>query len=310
MGNLIGTRNISGRARNGGLVTAVISDSPWGKTYYVQSTHSRASDTNRSGTDIDHPLKTVKQALAQCANTSNNHDGAVILVGEGHLETVDDATSWDLSNDSIQIVGLGTGTNRPTFTFDTLTTSTFTISGAGNRVTGCRFVCGLDAVVSLLTVTGNGNEIEGCEFSTTAAMQPVVYCTVTGDDCKVLNCTTGANTTTAGSTSCVRVNGDRNVVANCYLDGDYSAACVDNTVAALGLLIENNALRNENAVDCCIAIGNVASTGIIRLNHMEVATDAQTTWITYGAAALCTEYENYGANQPVERGKITGTASV
>jgi hypothetical protein len=303
MKNSIGTRSVVGSARGTGLVTAVISDSPWGNTLYVQSTHRRASDSNRTGRQRDHPLKTLRKALELCNN------GDIILVGEGHAENFSEAIA--VSKRGVQIVGLGVGQRRPTFTSNTLASAYMSVTGAGVRLSNLRFRCGFDALTRVLDLVASAS-VEDCEFGNVATTQPinVINAASGADGCQILRCRTGQNTAAAGTSAFIVVSGNRCVIRDCFIRGDYSVACITNTTGGKDNVIQGNLLENDNAVDVCINVGNVAATGWIADNYMRVATDAQVTWITQGGASLMQLAENYGVNNNQETAILEGTASI
>lgn len=117
------------------------------------------------------PFSTVDYAVGQCSSGR----GDIIMVMPGHAETfttvAGSGTSLNLDVAGIAIVGLGTGTKRPTFTFTTLgATHGITVSAANISVSNCIFVANFDAVSScfLLTTAAEFN-CEGNEFRDTAA---------------------------------------------------------------------------------------------------------------------------------------------
>jgi hypothetical protein len=306
MRGLIGTRNIAGAIRGSDLVTAVLSDSPWGNTLYVQSTHIRASDSNRTGQDIDFPLATLKRALAIC------NDGDVILVGESHVEDIIDVTNWVLANSGVHVVGLGFGDNRPTFTLTTSTSAAMKVTGPGNRISNCRFICGVDGCTNVLRITSAaiGTLIHECEFGNVTAMQATTMISATAADIHVVGCRTGDNTATAGSLYFIALLGDRGVVRDCYIRGDYSSTCVFVDGVSADVEVCNNLLENTNAVDVCIKTTDFANSGWIANNYMRIATDAELTWITQGTASLVQLAQNFGVNDNQETGILEGTASI
>jgi hypothetical protein len=80
----------------------------------------------------------------------------------GYTETV---TASDLALDvaGVAIIGLGTGGNKPVFTFSA-TGSLITPTAANISVYNCRFVASVANVVSGISVTGEDFSIDSCEF--------------------------------------------------------------------------------------------------------------------------------------------------
>lgn len=114
-----------------------------GQVFYVCSvTGSDAYDGKSPAT----AFATVDFAIGKC--TANKGD--VILLMPDHAETVT-ATSIALDVAGVRIVGLGTGANRPTFTYGAAA-ATITVTGANCMWANCRFVANFLNVAAAFTV--------------------------------------------------------------------------------------------------------------------------------------------------------------
>lgn len=109
----------------------------------------------------------VNTALARCVNGR----GDIIYVLPGYTESIATADAWSslLAND-VTIIGLGHGTNRPTFTWTTAT-STVLFDQANFRILNCNlYLAGAHAAGSALTVaapitvSAAGCEISNCDI--------------------------------------------------------------------------------------------------------------------------------------------------
>jgi hypothetical protein len=116
-----------------------------GTVRYVSSTTTGASD-NHDGTDASKPLSTVDAAIGKCTAGV----GDVIVLMPGHAETVT-ATSIALDVAGVTIVGLGTGLNRPTFTYGAAA-ATITVSAANCSWSNCHFIGNFDNVAAAFTI--------------------------------------------------------------------------------------------------------------------------------------------------------------
>lgn len=118
-----------------------------GSVFFVcNATNANGSDSNR-GTDPSQPFSTLQAAINAC--TANKGD--TIFVMPGHAETVT-ATSIAANKAGISIIGVGNGTNRPTFTFGAAA-ATITVSAANVLFQNCRFVANFADVASAFTLT-------------------------------------------------------------------------------------------------------------------------------------------------------------
>ena len=128
-----------------------------GSAYFVDSSATGAADT-RSGTSWATCLATLDGAINKCAN-----QGDVIFVAEGHTEsytTTGVKATFDTAG--ITVIGLGTGSNRPTFSFGH-TGSTWTISAANITLVNLLFLTAVDSVVTFGTISGADCIMIACE---------------------------------------------------------------------------------------------------------------------------------------------------
>ncbi|MHC4714125.1 MAG: hypothetical protein ACYTAN_12780 [Planctomycetota bacterium] len=272
---------------------------PWGRTLYVNSAHLRSSDVGPDGLDKDHPLNTLVKAISYA------QAGDMIVVGPGHTETI--STALTILVGDLYIRGVGVGLRRPKFTFGATTASMALGVPGGVILENLHFAPGIDSVVFMVLVVGTDCQIIDCYVSDTAAYQALtaIALNATADRTNIVGLR--AFQPNAGAAQCVSISSaDLVEVRDCYIAGDYSAACCALTAAAVDVLIDHNKLNNLNAVDVCIE-GFAGATGLITDNRCRIATDVQTTWInTLGALSLG---ENYGVNDDGETGVLIGTPS-
>jgi hypothetical protein len=122
-----------------------------GKVFWV-SNATILLEGQRGGSDgnkgtFASPFGTLDYAVGQC--TAGRGD--VIFVKPGHAETISTATALALDVAGIAIVGLGTGTLRPTFTLDTATTATIGVTAANVTVKNCIFTANFADIVAVFT---------------------------------------------------------------------------------------------------------------------------------------------------------------
>lgn len=127
--------------------------------------------------DIDgkaHFFSTVDAAIGECTASA----GDLIYVMPGHTETVT-ATSIALDVKGVTIIGLGNGSDRPTFTFGAAA-ATITVSADNCAWKNCHFVGNYDNVAAAFTVTTAKNFVlENNTFADTSASLHFVSIVVT-----------------------------------------------------------------------------------------------------------------------------------
>lgn len=147
-------------------------DNP-GKTLLVKATsaadYAVLRDVYQFGTDpiTNEPLifPTLDSAIGACRASL----GDKIYVSPGHAETLTAAAAIALDVAGVSVIGLGTGNNRPVFTFgSTDNSATFTISGNNCSLKNIVAVCNDDGLTNAFVVSGDNCDID-IEFQDTSA---------------------------------------------------------------------------------------------------------------------------------------------
>lgn len=176
---------------------------------------------------------TIAAAALLC--TANGSDQIIVL--PGHTETVSSSTAFTISTASVRITGLGMGTDRPTITLDTATTTTLNITANNVAFSNMIFIANFAAIASLFTLTtAKEFTLTSCEFRDTSNVLNFVAIVTTNSTsnaadgltmnlCKRIGAGADTNTTIV---SMVGTN-DRLTVTNNYF--------AHNAVTAAGLMI-------------------------------------------------------------------------
>jgi hypothetical protein len=129
-----------------------------GNSYFVDSGATGASDSN-DGKSWANCCATLDGAINKC--TANQGD--VIYIAEGHSEswtTTGAKAIFDTAG--ITVIGLGTGSDRPTFSYGH-TDATWTISAANITLINLLFITAVDSVVIYGTISGTDCTMINCE---------------------------------------------------------------------------------------------------------------------------------------------------
>ena len=156
-----------------------------GRVFWVIKT----TKTNYAAFVKDHPAYQSADGVVTVAAVYNTVDdaigactagqGDIIYVCEGHTETV---TATSIAHDvaGISVIGLGSGQNRPTFTFGAAA-ATITVSGANGTWKNCRFVANFLDVASAFTLgAAKGFTLEGNSFTETSSSLNFLSIVTTG----------------------------------------------------------------------------------------------------------------------------------
>lgn len=274
-----------------------------GAQFYVDSVHGAATN---DGLTWATALAGIDAAVGKC--TANHGD--VIWVAPGHNEGITAAAGIDLDVAGITVIGLGTGSLKPTIDFDHGDASV--AIGADNvTVANIRFRTSANAVVVGLDIEAAKSYavVKDCEFG---------YAETATDEFAIsLRNNAGCNHTVidgcyfdggaqaavvgisvTGASSDVRITNNR-------FTGAFSTACISGiTTLSTNLLIENN-LMQQAATEPGIEL-LTGTTGIIADNYIfcNLATVAAAI-----VADGCAMFQNYYCEVGNETGALIGTAS-
>lgn len=286
---------------------------PGGRVYYVRSTTVQNGETE----DIAaRTIPTLNAALGQCRANA----GDTVFVLPGHVESI--ATADAMSNlvAGVNVVGLGRGNLRPTFTW-TAAASTFLLDVAnvslGNLILNMDPGAGTVNVAAPMTVSAPGCSVLGCKIrmGTDANSKVTIGLTTTagapdfvlgGND--VYGATAAECTTMMQFVGANRLRFWRNSVV-----GATSAANVGVvrflTTASTFIKMSHNEIRNNKAASSVVVTGMAGISGEVDNLFMTGLSDtglatffATPADVTFGANV-------YVANTIGERAALFGTVS-
>lgn len=206
-----------------------------GKVLWVDS----GGSTQGNGT-FKRPYTTIDQAI----NNVTANKGDIIMVKAGHAETITTAAQLVPDVAGVAIIGLGTGSNRPTLTFGAAAAN-IPVSAANVTFQNILFKANFADVVSFITL-GAAPEfcVENCEFRDTSSILNALTCvtttvTVNADGLVFTNNKVYSAGTTAATTMIVIAG----TMSRCTInDNLYIGAALNNTAA----LLEHGALNVTN----------------------------------------------------------------
>ena len=208
-----------------------------GKYWFVDGTNGNDGNPGHS---IPNALKTLTQALSSALASD------VIVVLPGYTQTITGAAGLSATVSGVTIVGLGTGTTRPTINFTTATTAQMVISGSNILFNNFIFTCGFDAIVAMISVTGTDVTFSNCDFNTNNGTMGAVLGILTGatsDRFKVDQCRFLGPATNTGTTTTAQIQYESAVdiqITNSYFTGKMTQAILNVTGTVLRGLINNN----------------------------------------------------------------------
>lgn len=255
-----------------------------GRVFWVYNGTTGLMAGQRGGSDgnrgtFDSPFSTVGGALAQCAANR----GDIIILKPGHAETIINATAastlWSIAG--VAIIGLGMGTNRPTFTFTTANTATITASAANITVSNCVFTGNFLSIATAITLTtAKWFTAQNCLFQDFDGTHNFLNCITstgaanTADGLAVLDCNWfGTGTTSVNSMALiadanidVTMNRNRAVLER---TADAPILLTVTTGASKNIELGNNIVISKQATTAngSLAGLNALSTGVVYGNY-------------------------------------------
>lgn len=259
-----------------------------GEVFYVCSANAFASNNN-PGTDKARPLATIAGALAKV--TAGRGD--VILVMQGHTESLAADIDVTTSHNSTRVVGLGCGESRPILTF-TATGAKVDIDGTDITWANMVHKNDVDSQDVVIDVDGAGAVIEGNDILEGSSKQFLIGIDIAASRCRVEG--NYIKSVAAGANSGIKISAavDRTTIVKNEVFGDFADACVHNPTGnvATRCSIIGNMLTNLQSGDHAIELVS-ACTGVIAHNivNSSLAAAATKTAVDPGA---CYCIENYG----------------
>lgn len=244
-----------------------------GRVFWLDS--QNGSDSNR-GT-FARPFASLAGALAAMASPAPTVWDDLLMVKPGHTETISTATALSVNLSGVQIIGMGTGQNRPTFTLDTATTTTITVTGTDVSFQNCVFLANFANIASLFTLAGASvtGSISGTTLTVSAVGSGTLYA---GSTLSGTGVTTGTKIVaqvsgTTGGVGVYTVSKSRTVASTTITTiakhFQLNGCEIRDTSAILNFLIVVSTSSVSNANDGLALIGNniylAATSGVVNL---------------------------------------------
>lgn len=275
-----------------------------GSVWFVSSTNANGRDDPGNGSRPETPFATLDYAVGRATA------GDVIIVAPGHTETVSASGGLSLDVAGLTIIGLGSGSLRPTINVGTLTSAKILWSAANITLRNFLIVTTLDAVVTALVISGADAKLFDIETRDTSATQCVDFITTTAaaDRLWICDWVHRGDAAAGADTAISIVGGDGAVIENFDLYGNFAVAAIENVTTALtngrfGGGSKQNYIWNKNAADTAIVLA-AASTASIGPNINAMLTD--------NAANITEAFVSAGGRfyQPINIVNLAGESSM
>jgi len=226
------------------------------RTLFVSSSDGKDTNTGLYPWDS---LATLDYAIGKC--TANEH--SFIYLMPNHTESISSASDITVDIAGVNIIGLGWGASRPTFTFDTATTATILFTAANVYLENVLFVNGIDNLTSPIGIQASDitfNNVETRDNDSNYHCDDFILTTDAADRFKLLNWIHRANGGKTGAQTAISIVGGEDIeIQPLGIDGDFATACIEQATTAGSIHIYGSAdfpayLRTRNSADVITAI--------------------------------------------------------
>jgi len=294
----------------GGRVAAFVRGSGAGGSASTRATFVPADyDDNYI---IQNGVGTLYDGIQRCRAGRND----VVVVLEGHSETITDTTVLSGLKAGTKIVGSGNGSNMPTIRW-TNTAASMLINANDVTLQGLRLrMEGANGITRAINVTGADCTIIDCdiEVASGAALKAAIGIELTNASAARFrfykNKVRGTNTHNVTNFLLVSAAVDQPEISCNRMLASATAGngLINFTAAATNVYVGWNTIYNQmTASTACIVFGNVAVDGVCEYNMCGILTDgvASATGLTFGAAALIKCFENKCSDEPKKSGVLS-----
>ena len=231
--------------------------------WFVDSGHAAATDGVGYGRNPDSPFATLDYAVSHASVET----GDTIFLMPGHAENLAADSDVDVDVSNLQIIGLGWGGCRPTFTA-TAIAGDFKLAASCGILENILFLSGVDATTGLLEVSSADWTIRNCEFRDSVDQATDMLVVLDGSDRLHIHDCTFTMTAAAGANSAIAIVSSDDVhIHDCTIYGNFAVGAIDfRTTASARANIHDMRIWTANAADICIVDTITASTGSIGPN--------------------------------------------
>jgi hypothetical protein len=272
-------------------------------TYFYVDSASGNGNAGNTGTDPSSPLATIAQALAKCTNSKCD----VIVVMPGHTETLTGAGGLTINKIGVSIIGIGTGSLRPTLTLATPTTTTIAVTAANYTMKNFIITGTIAELVTVFNVTAAYCTLDGVDFAggDTSTIK-FLTTSAAATNFRMFNCIHKTTAAVTAHSWWIQLTGaDDAVIENNYFH------IVKSNNAGSGVLggLTTESLRINFNNNRCVCLGTAvlaiaplaSSTGTIAYNTVG---NSKTNGVGTIAPASCHAFENYETNEVTKSGML------
>lgn len=213
---------------------------------------------------LERPFASIDFAIGQCTASY----GSVVVALPGHTETVTAAGGVALDVAGVQIIGMGTGSLRPTINFTTAVGASVLVTAANCTIQNVLFTGGIDALTNPIHVQAADFSLIGCEYRDVTGQATDTILTTAAASRMLIKDHYHNGAAAAGANSGIAiVGGDGIVIDGLRMDGNFAVGAIDiRTTATTDLEVRNAVCRTRSGTDIFLVDTITGSTGLIGPN--------------------------------------------
>jgi hypothetical protein len=221
------------------------------------------TDNTGAGRSPALPFATLDYAVSHADVTT----GDTFALLPGHAENLTADSDVDIDVADLSVIGLGWGSNRPTFTA-TAIAGDFKLAAAGIRIENLLFLSGVDATTGMLEISAADCTVLNCEFRDSVDQATDCLVALDGSDRLHIKDCTFTMAAAAGANSAIAIVSSDDVhIEGCTIYGNFAVGAIDfRTTASARTNIHDCYIWTANAADICIVDTITGSTGRIGPN--------------------------------------------
>tara|TARA_R100000306_G_C4369617_1_gene139318 strand:- start:674 stop:1702 length:1029 start_codon:yes stop_codon:yes gene_type:complete len=255
-----------------------------GDAFFVDSGHANASDNNDCRSP-NTPCSSIEGTFNKGELTASN--GEIVIVMQGHVETVSAAAGLDLDVAGVTLIGLGEGNNRPQINFTTAVGADMDVDAANITMYNFRFTGGIDALTGPIDVNAARFSLHNSLWEdSTGQVVDCIVADANADEMTISSLIPGRygwkhlGSASAGTQSAIQVIGASNVIIqDFWIKGNLAIGGIENVTTAMvdytiGGGIMPWYIQTLHANDIVIANVSTATGAIIGPGHARLKDDA------------------------------------
>ena len=255
-----------------------------GDAFFVDSGHANASDNNDCRSP-NTPCSSIEGTFNKGELTASN--GEIVIVMQGHVETVSSAAGLDLDVAGVTVIGLGEGNNRPQINFTTAVGADMDVDAANITMYNFRFTGGIDALTGPIDVNAARFSLHNSLWEdSTGQVTDCIVADANADGLTISSLIPGRygwkhlGSASAGTESAIQVIGASNVIIqDFWIKGNFAIGGIENVSTAMvdytiGGGIMAWYIQTLHAADIVIANVSTSTGAVIGPGHARLKDDA------------------------------------